>query len=180
MEGRCETKRENTELIGLSSYNKAEVLADVHMNWNVMIGILRSILVIHSCGWRAAIIENSVSILNECPERDLISWDVWWAWRCSLAWGPEIGDCKFPEMKGPSLLQWLESSRVSSVREEGLKACGCWVVPRADKEVMVLHRRKRSEFHEKFFELFLDIEGRFPSIISSYDLAESFCPGLCG
>ena len=58
------------------------------------------------------------------------------------------------------------------MHEEGLKACGCWVVPGADKEVMELHRRKRSGCREKFFELSLEIEGKvltsvFGNVIAS-------------
>ena len=67
-------------------------------------------------------------------------------------------------MKDPSPTLWPESSRVSSVQEEGLKACGCLEVQRADKEEKELRLRNNSEFFVKFRELSLEIEGRVLTI----------------
>ena len=72
-----------------------------------------------------------------------------------------------------TLLRWPESSRVSWVHEEGLKAWDCCVVPGADKEVMELRRRTRSGCLEKYSELSLEIEGRVLPSGSGNEIASS-------
>ena len=117
----------------------------------------RSIFVIHSLGWRAAIIENRVSILNEGTIINWVSLSLVWDGRNHPASALGKGDCNSPATSGPLPPLWLGRDRASAQRVEGRLLCCCWVTPVDDGGVVEGRRRRLVIYLVKLSSLFRNV-----------------------